>query len=291
MSLNFQMSSSNANAKAKAKTVVVLLSDQGYWSKAQRTILDIRSVGQYWGDLYFIAIDFTPPRTWCDFYKVNVVTFPKIPTNDLIEKIKSHPFVGSDKREFKKTNQWEKLHLFDDFFSAWERVLFFDAGLRILDSLDYFLELEWEGKFLCQDDVGATGPDKRLGCQMELSNESVIESLKEEFGDDCLQKRYFLNCCWIFDTSLLKVRGGLVSKEDLIEVMNKYPVCRTNEMGVMNLVLHVKYGLWEPFPYKASNGKWLFDWCESNFYHINPSTTWRDFVSIKYPATITFSME
>lgn len=277
---------------SQVNTVVVLVSDQGYWHKAQRTIVDIRSVGRFWGDLYFIALDFNPPQTWCDFYKVNVVKFPKIPVDSLLEKIRANPFPNSDLREFKKTNQWEKLHLFDPFWIQWDRVLFFDAGLRIVDSLDYFLELEWRGKFLCQDDVGATGPDKRLGCQMELTNEPVVQSLKEEFGEDCLDKRYFLNCCWIFDTDLLsyKGKGGCITKEELVEVMNKYPICRTNEMGVMNLVLHVKYGLWEPFPYKASNGKWLFDWCESNFYHINPSITWREFVAIKYPSTITFEM-
>jgi hypothetical protein len=66
--------------------------------------------------------------------------------------------------------------------------------------------------------------------------------------------------------------------------MNKYTFCKTNEMGIMNIILHFKYNLWERMPIKASNGKILFDWCELN----NPNTTWKDYCFIKYPATITF---
>jgi hypothetical protein len=55
-------------------------------------------------------------------------------------------------------------------------------------------------------------------------------------------------------------------------------------MALMNIYIHFKYGLWERFPVKATNGKILFDWCESN----NPEpTTWRDYCFLKYPCSIT----
>jgi hypothetical protein len=65
--------------------------------------------------------------------------------------------------------------------------------------------------------------------------------------------------------------------------MNKYTLCKTNEMGIMNLMLHFKYKLWKEFPLKASNGKYLFEWCETNN---NFHTTWHDYCFIKYPVTI-----
>jgi hypothetical protein len=84
---------------------------------------------------------------------------------------------------------------------------------------------------------------------------------------------------WVYDTSILEI----CNKEQLIDAMNKYTVCKTNEMGIMNLIFHFKYKLWKEFPLKASNGKYLFEWCELNhsFY-----TTWRDYCFIKYPLTI-----
>ena len=70
----------------------------------------------------------------------------------------------------------------------------------------------------------------------------------------------------------------------MIDGILKYPVCKTNEMTLMNLYIHFKYNLWTRFPKNASNGKVLFDWCETN----NPlRSTWRDYCFLKYPVTIT----
>ena len=90
-----------------------------------------------------------------------------------------------------------------------------------------------------------------------------------------------LNCIWIYDTFIL----NLCDKKQLIEAMNKYTFCKTNEMGIMNLLYNFKYNLWESFPVKASNEKFLFDWCELNQ---NYYTTWREYCYIKYPVTIHF---
>jgi hypothetical protein len=88
-----------------------------------------------------------------------------------------------------------------------------------------------------------------------------------------------LNCIWVYDSSILKI----CNKQQLIDAMNKYTVCKTNEMGIMNLMFHFKYNLWKEFPLKASNEKYLFEWCELNH---NFHTTWRDYCFIKYPLTI-----
>ena len=70
----------------------------------------------------------------------------------------------------------------------------------------------------------------------------------------------------------------------LIEAMNKYTFCKTNEMGIMNILFHFKYKLWEQLPIKATNGKILFDWCELN----NSNKNCKDYCYIKYPVTISF---
>ena len=46
--------------------------------------------------------------------------------------------------------------------------------------------------------------------------------------------------------------------------MNIYTICKTNEMDIMNLRFTFKYKLWKQFSIKATNGKFLFNWCELN---------------------------
>ena len=53
------------------------------------------------------------------------------------------------------------------------------------------------------------------------------------------------------DTNIL----NLCNKSQMIEAMNKYTLCKTNEMGIMNLLLTFKYNLWEPFPFKINDKK------------------------------------
>ena len=257
--------------------VFVLVTDLLYFNKAKRTINDLRSKGNWKGDIVLITIDFELNANFKDFYNVIEVKFPSIDKTVLLQKIGINGFSNSDKRELNKLNQWEKLHVFDDYFMKWNRVVFLDAGLRVLDDVKYLLELDYKGKFLAPTD-GVK--NQTFDCQISYDNPDMVDKVKTDFGESILTKPYFLNCIWIYDTNIL----NLCSKKDMMEAMNTYTLCRTNEMGVMNLLLNFKFNLWEPFPFKISSGKILFDWCELN----NPNTNWREYCYIKYPATISF---
>ena len=268
-------------------TVFVTLSDAAYYSKAKRTIIDLRTAGQWTGHIVYIAVDFQPNENFCRFYGVTVKSFPRIPTERLIQQYREQPLSipTHDRREFAKVTQWEKLHAFDPYFCAWERVVFLDAGLRIFDSVRHFLSLKWRGRLLAQDDTGGD-TSKGFGCQLELKNNpEALGRLVETYGADILTRPYFLNCMWIYDTALLET----VTKEELIDVMNDYPLWRTNEMGVMNVVFAFKYRVWSPFPVWTAEQqrKRLFDWCETN----NPGTRWYDYCALKYPITINMECE
>jgi hypothetical protein len=259
------------------KTVFVLVSDLLYLNKAKRTIMDLRSKGNWKEDIVLITIDFDLNANFKDFYNVIEAKFPSIDKTEIMTKIGVHGFSNSDKRELNKLNQWEKLHVFDDYFMKWNRVVFLDAGLRVLDDVKYLLELDYKGKFLAPTD-GVK--NQTFDCQLSYDNPEMVDKVKKDFGESILQKTYFLNCIWIYDTNIL----NLCSKKDMLEAMNTYTLCRTNEMGIMNLLLHFKFNLWEPFPFKIPSGKILFDWCELN----NPNTNWREYCYIKYPVTISF---
>jgi hypothetical protein len=262
------------------KTVFTLVTDIGYFSKAKRTIFDLRCKGNWCGDIVVITIEFDLNANFKDFYNITEVKFPKIDKTDLLGKIGRNGFSNSDKRELTKLNQWEKLHVFDPYFKKWQQVVFLDAGLRILDDVKYLLEIDCKDKIMAPKD-GKHYIDQEFHCQLSYDKPELIDSLTTEFGESILKSNYMLNCMWMYDTSIL----DLCNKEELVEAMNKYPFCKTNEMGIMNLLFHFKYHLWEPFPVKASNNKFLFDWCELNQTY---TTSWRDYCFIKYPVTISF---
>jgi hypothetical protein len=265
-------------------TVFVTLCDAAYWHKAKRTIVDLRSVGAWTGEVVLVAVDFVPNKNWCAFYRVETVSFPRIPIDALIAAYKERPLStpSHDRREFDKLTQWEKLHLFDKFFRRWERVVFLDAGTRILSNVSSFLSLDWRGRFLAQDDTWNS--ENTFGLHLELkSNPDALARLTHAYGSEILASRYFLNGLFVYDTKILDT----VFKAALIDVMNAYPLWRTNEMGVMNVVLHFQHALWTPFPLVADNGKFLYDWCELN----RAGTTWLQYCALKYPVTISMECE
>lgn len=261
------------------KTVFVIVTDTLYFNRAKKTVIDLRSKGRWLGDIVLITIDFSLSDNFKDFYNVIEVTFPQIDKTKLLSKIGENGFTNSDKREINKLNQWEKLHVFDDYFMEWNRVVFMDAGLRVLDDVKYLLDLDYKGKILAPKD-GKLYENQSFKCQLSFDNLELIEKVKTDFGNIIFDDIYFLNCIWIYDTNILNI----CDKNQMIEAMNTYTLCRTNEMGIMNLLLNFKYNLWNSFPPKIESGKILFDWCESN----NPNTNWRDYCYVKYPVTISF---
>jgi len=261
-------------------TVFALVTDAAYLYKAIVTINDIRKTGNWNGDIVLITIDFQLDEKYIKMYNLIEATFPLIDKSILLKKIGQNGFTNSDKREINKLNQWEKLHIFDDYFLKWQRVVFLDAGLRVLDDVQFLLELDYKNHILAPNDASPNfRPDQIFKYQLSWDNLDVIELVKTDFGDKIFNSQHMLNCMWIYDTNILKI----CNKEQLIEAMNKYTLCKTNEMGIMNLLFHFKYILWREFPLKSSSGKYLFEWCELN--HSFP-TTWKDYCFLKYPISI-----
>lgn len=271
------------------KTVFVLVTDEGYLYRTKKTIIDLRSTGQWHGDLVLVNVGINSINpNFLDFYNITVKKFPQIEEkNELVKQLQYNVFMDTiDGREISKTNQWEKLHVMDPYFKQWDRVVFLDAGLRVLANVhDSILQLDYKGKFMAPDDGGnyvmLPNPDKLFTTQVSQSIPKHVDTLKRDFPKvNDLMEPYFLNCIWVYDTSILDI----CTKHEMIDGILKYPVCKTNEMTLMNLYIHFKYNLWTRFPKNATNGKVLFDWCETN----NPlRSTWRDYCFLKYPVTIT----
>lgn len=259
-------------------TVFVTLCDSGYFFRAQQTIKDLRTRGKWTGSIVLIGVDFRPDDGYLTTNNVTYICFPRFDLTAYVEKLRAAPFTvpTNDGRELKKLAQWEKLHAFEPYFDVWERVIWVDAGLRILDDVKYILEVDWRGKFVCPDDTA--GKTHRFSTALEMVKQpSAIASLQTKYNI-ALDGSYFLNCFWIYDTSL-----GI--KVDEFLPLLTYPVWRHNEMGVMNALIHFQKQLWTPLPLKASNAKILFAWSDYDY-----GRNWSDFVAIKYPVSIKFDI-
>jgi lipopolysaccharide biosynthesis glycosyltransferase len=269
-----------------SKTVVVTLTDSKYYQRAKRTIIDTRTRGLWNGDLVLITIDFDPSSNFLDYYQIINKKFEHIDISHIIQQYDKFPLKTiQDNRHILKLAQWNKFYVFDEFFSQWDKVIFLDAGLRVFDSIKYLLDLDCDGKLLAPDDAATDDSLKRFHLMLEMTaNPSVSKKLLEEYGEEILNKRYFLNCIWMYDTKLLKI----CNKDNLIIEMNKYPICRTNEMTIMNLLFTMKHKVWKPFPEFVSNNKILFAWTENDRYR---NKTWRNFCFIKYPFSINFDCD
>jgi len=269
------------------KTVVVTLTDQGYYTKALRTILDVRTRGEWTGDVVLITIGFDAPVNTMDYYRIIAIRMEHLDTTKVLEGYKKQPIRPTcDNREYAKLTQWDKFHVFDSVFQRWDRVIYLDAGLRVLDRIAYLEGVPCEGVLMAPDDAAPSDQTKRFGGIIETDrNPEVVARFFQEYPPSILQERYFLNCIWMYDTALLKTAPFY----ELVRAMNEYPICRCNEMTVMNLIFTFKRRVWKPFPDFVGT-KRLFRWTE----HDRPEdahTTWRDYCFLKYPSTINISCE
>lgn len=264
----------------KEMTVCVVLSDKNYEDKVKMTIKDLRITGRWYGTIIHINIGYNLDVEFKYTYNIKEVSFPLIDKIELLEKIGKDGFKISDKREINKINQWEKLHVFDDYFKKWSRVIFFDAGMRILEDINCLLILDYVNNILAPDDC--INSNNIFRQQIIFDNQDYINIFQNDYPnyEQIYNSNYFLNCVWIYDTNILNI----CNKHELIKNMNKYPICKTNEMTIMNILFHFKYGLWKPFPLKlisSDKNKFLFEWSEAK----HPGTTWNDYCLIKYSST------
>jgi hypothetical protein len=262
-------------------TAFVTACDKSYFPKAKKTIEELRSNGRWKGQIVLITIGFNPE--W-EFIKSNdIVEFSveHIDTDGLVKQLKANPIKAmADNRHFGKLYQWDKFYVFSEFFKGWSRIVFLDAGIRVLGSVQPLLDLDWKGKFLAPDDSDPYDNGNRFRCQLDLdANPAVNDALFSAYPQEILDKKYFLNCMFLYDTALLE----RVSFRDFVDAMNAYPICLCNEMVIMNLFFTFKLDVWEAFPLQTSSGKYLFSWAETNY---KESPHWSQFHFMKYPKTI-----
>lgn len=251
------------------KIAVVTYTDGKYLGKAKITIDEIRGNGKWQGD-FVVMTDglFTMDSEYVARQNLTIKAYPDVVVTSLLEKIRKHPFRNWDGREFNKTKQWNKLYVFDTFFKQWDYILFVDAGIRVFHPIEPFF-LQFKKNSLIALNDGHPDFTKKFDCQIEMSNTEVVEKLKKIYD---IHSDYFLNCLFLFSTDLIHEN----TLQDLLNLMNEYPICKTNEMAIMNIYFAKN---WVPLNiYLRKN--MLFDWSERD------GRTYKDYIALKYPTTI-----
>lgn len=267
-------------------TAFITLSDANYLTKAYRTIKDLRGRGKWSGCIVLCCVDCTADPGFLETYSVKEYRLTHLNTDEHVARLKKNPIRPmADNRHFGKLTQWDKLQVFTPYFKQWDRIVFLDAGLRVLDSVDALLSLEWHGKLVAPNDVGPYDNGNRFQCQVDLeANPDATCLFFEEFSTDILKEMYFMNCMFLFDTELITD----TTYTELLDYMEKFPIMLCNEMGTMNLYWTFVKKVWSMFPEKI-NDKYLYQWSELCYTHPRPD--WRSFYFLKYPATIRMDQD
>lgn len=265
------------NILKRPNCAVVLLCDAPYFPKASRTILDLRVRGQWHGDTVLVTVGFNAPDLWKDFYRVETRRIEHSDLSELLEKQRKHPIRAmDDQRHTKKLTQWDKMCFFEPWVQRWDWVLYLDAGYRVVQPIERFWNLRREGKMLSHEERHPVLQQFDLD-----ANPGVTKDLKEQFGS-VLERKAFQNGLLLFDTSIV----DKVSRKDLEEAMNRYPISLVNEMGILNLLAHQR-GIWEALP-EWVEGTYLVGWCESD--QREQGLTWKDYGVIKYCQQLPFGI-
>jgi hypothetical protein len=267
--------------RGDGSTTFVTLSDAAYLPKAIKTIQELRGPGKWDGPVVLLTVDCTIPYTLATRYNILQHPIERINTDTLVAKLRTNPIKPmEDNRHFGKLTQWTKFRVFEPFLKQWDRVIFLDAGIRVFDTVQPLLDIPWKGRFLAPDDCGLVDNGNRFRCQLDGSaNPPVLQAILDRFGSDILNEHYFLNCLWIYDTTLL----SQILVGDLEDAMNAYPISLCNEMGIMNLFFTFLLKVWSPLPFRVPDSpKILFGWSDRP---LHGGHSWKDYHIVKYAHT------
>ncbi len=223
---------------------ITVLADKNYIHFFEKLHNDIREVGKYTGDIVLL----TDRRTNCSkIRKINdkkiiIARFDKIKfsreANKELNKIPS----GRNKS---KPFQWHKINLFDNYFKQWNYIFYLDINMKIRGDINEILKLGKKGILYAPFDA-YPNLDWKLGSQFNTKSKTY-ELLKQKYNLD--NPKYFQTGILFFDSNLIEKN----TKDNLIKLVEKFPISKTNEQGIMNLYFIYEKNVFSRFPVEISN--------------------------------------
>lgn len=249
---------------------IILMSNKLYLDKAKNTINQIRDIGKYQDDIVLLIGNDLKDET-INIDKVIVKYFPDIDRSSIIEILKYKP-ITSDGREFIKPFQWHKIHIFDTYFKRWKKCMYIDAGMHIFNTIDKIINLDCTNKLLAHSDAYPTFEWK---LKIQFNDTYFSELYNELYSKYNLEVDYFQSGILLYDTNIIEEN----TKDDLLELSNKYINSKTNEQGIMNLYFNCIRKVWEPIKIKDDQIHYYDYWERDDLKY-------SDYIMLKYPRTL-----
>jgi len=248
---------------------IILMTNKGYLEKAKITINQIRKVGNYKDDVVLLIGDDLKNEK-IDIENVIVKYFPNFDRSNIIEFLKKKPLDG-DGREITKVFQWHKIHCFDVYFKQWKKCFYIDVGMQIYKSIDKILNLDCDDKLLAHSD---SYPMYEWKLKNQFDNKQFPDLYNELYNNYNLEIDYFQSTILLYDTNIIEEN----TKNNLIELSNKYINSKTNEQGIMNIYFNCIIKIWESIKLKDNN-TYYYDFMERE------NLKWYNYIMLKYPRT------
>lgn len=249
------------------KICSVFVCNKLFLNSFKKSLNDLINNGLYNGDIVLIIgddIDETEIKlesfiveNGVKVLKLKDITFSR-ETKYILESIKT------DGRNIEKKFQWHKLHVFNIFFKQWDYVLYLDCGMKIHSDIKPILDLREKNKFIAQSD---NYPDNGWNLSMQFDkNNNFFNTLNKNFN---LSIDYPQTGLMLFDTNL--ITNDLF--DDIIKIVNKYPITRTNEQSYVSLYFTNINKCWKKLP--KDNG-------EKYYYHPFRLNSDKEYIITKY---------
>lgn len=258
------------------KTCIVTYTNQDFIEKVRGTIFELRTIGNYDGDIVVIVGDDLKDNPPYLHDGVTVKYFPEIEREEYFQKLREKPItVGLDNPETNKPFLWHKLYTFHQYFKQWDKCLCLDGGMRIFKPIDKILNLDCKGKFLAHSDAYPTYEWRLYDQFDQVQFPEIYEDLQNEFD---LNIDYFQTTMYMFNTNIIEDN----TFDTLVELSKKYFTSKTSDQGLVNLYFNNKkyYNIWEQikikddqtyyYDYFERPGRYYQDYIMLNRCHTGP---------------------
>ena len=218
----------------KSQTVIATVANFKYLRKnLSQFIYEIRNNGKFEGKILILTSIFTPTFLFASVLKdrnVQVIRFKTIKLTRTTNRILKNLNTGKEpNRHNTKKFQWHKIHLFDKRLKKWKYIFYLDINMRIHFDINLILYEKPNDSFFARSD-SYPEYNKTLSSQFDVG-QPLYQKLSNKY--DLNISNYFQTGVMYFDTSIIKNN----TKEEILDLIDKFPISITNEQGILNIYL------------------------------------------------------
>ena len=224
------------------KTAICAVADFKFLRKYLKNFLyELREKGEFSDEVLIITSYFVPVSIIKIFIRDNNLIFlkkKKIKFSKKTNYILSNLDTGDQPNRHKtKRFQWHKLYLFSEEMKNWDFIFYLDINMHIHFPINNVLKNKPIGKFTARSDGY---PDYKNNLQTQFDGFHKVNSeLNKKYNLN--NKYYFQTGVMFFDTKIIKQN----TLDEIISLVEKYPISKTNEQGILNLYFLYEKNIFE----------------------------------------------